>query len=200
MGRHDRLSPTQPDFWRLVMNTLAHGLGVWMIGPLYVLYFVRELGATEGWLGVNGMMANLTPIVGYYLWQRGVQRWGEKRVLKSTIVLVGLYPVLVGLTPTLSIILIWTALNGLITPGVTLGHFPMLLKICPADQRPLYIGIYTTIMNIGAFVMPLLGVWLADRIGIAPVLIAGGVLCSYRLKHILCGDHCRRPIAWRCGR
>jgi len=32
-------------------------------------------------------------------------------------------------------------------------------------------------MNVGAFVMPLLGVWLADRIGIAPVLIAGGVLC-----------------------
>ena len=177
LGSARQAFANQPDFGRLVVNTLAHGLGLWMIGPLYVLYFVRELGATEGWLGVNGMMASLTPIVGYYLWQRGVQRWGEKRILKSTIVLVGLYPVLVGFTPVLSVILVWTALNGLITPGVTLGHFPMLLKICPADQRPLYIGIYTTIMNIGAFVMPLLGVWLADRIGISPVLIAGGVLC-----------------------
>jgi MFS family permease len=167
----------QPDFSRLVVNTLAHGLGLWMIGPLYVLYYVRELGATEGWLGINGTVASLTPLIGFYLWQRGVHRWGENRALKSTIVLVGLYPVLVGLSPTLSIVLIWTALNGLITPGVTLGHYPMLLKICPAGQRPLYIGIYTTIMNIGAFVMPLLGVWLADRIGIAPVLIAGGILC-----------------------
>jgi MFS family permease len=168
---------SQPDFRRLVINTLSHGLGVWMIGPLYVLYFVRELGAAEGWLGTNGMVANLTPILGYYLWQRAVRRWGEKQVLKSTIVLVGVYPVLVGLSPTLSIVLIWTALNGLIVPGVTLGHYPMMLKICPADQRPLYIGIYTTIMNVGAFVMPLIGVWLADRIGIAPVLIAGGLLC-----------------------
>jgi MFS family permease len=167
----------QPDFGRLVVDTLAHGLGVWMVGPLYVLYFVRELGATEGWIGVNAMVGNLTPIAGFYLWQRVVQRWGENRVLKSTIVLVGLYPILVGLSPTLSIVLVWTALNGLITPGVTLGHYPMLLKICPADQRPMYIGVYTTLMNVGAFLMPLLGVWLADRVGIGPVLIAGGLLC-----------------------
>jgi hypothetical protein len=32
-------------------------------------------------------------------------------------------------------------------------------------------------MNIGAFVMPLIGVWLSGRVGFAPVLIAGGVLC-----------------------
>jgi MFS family permease len=177
MQRARQAFADQPDFGRLVTATLAHGLGLWMVGPLYVLYYVRDLGAAEGWLGVNGTVGSLTPLLGFYLWQRGVQRWGENRVLKSTIVLVGLYPVMVGLSPTLSVVLIWTALNGLIAPGVTLGHYPMLLKICPADQRPLYIGVYTTIMNIGAFVMPLIGVWLANRVGIAPVLVAGGLLC-----------------------
>ncbi|OIO94851.1 MAG: hypothetical protein AUK03_06260 [Anaerolineae bacterium CG2_30_64_16] len=167
----------QPDFVRLVVNTLAHSVGLWMIGPLYVLYFMRVLGATEGWLGLNGMLGSLTAAIGYYLWQRVIVRWGENRVLKWTISVIGLYPVLVGLSPSLTLILVWTALNNLIAPGVSLSHFNMFLKICPEAERPVYIGIYTTIMNAGAFVMPLLGIYLANRFGLAPMLVAGGVLC-----------------------
>lgn len=167
----------QPDFTRIVINTLAHGIGLWMVGPVYVLYYVRQLGASDGWIGTNAMVANLTPIIGYYFWQRVIAQRGEKWVLRLTISLIGLYPVLVGLTPNLTIILLWTALQGLIAPGINLGHFPLLLKICPAESRPLYIGIYTTIMNLGAFVMPLVGVALTGWVGYAPVLVAGGVLC-----------------------
>jgi len=167
----------QPDFVRLVVNTLAHNIGPWMIGPLYILYYMRVLGATEGWVGLNGMLGNLAAAIGYYWWQRAIRRWGENRVLKWTISVIGLYPVLVGLSPSLRLILVWTALNNLIAPGVSLSHFNMFLKICPEAERPVYIGIYTTIMNVGAFVMPLLGVYLANRFGLAPMLVAGGVLC-----------------------
>ncbi|MGC8780326.1 MAG: MFS transporter [Anaerolineae bacterium] len=167
----------QPDFTRIVLNTLAHGIGLWMVGPVYVLYYVRQLGASDGWIGTNAMVANLTPILGYYFWQRMIARRGENWVLRLTISLIGLYPILVGLTPNLTIILLWTGLQGLIAPGINLGHFPLLLKICPAESRPLHIGIYTTIMNIGAFVMPLVGVAQTEWVGYRPVLIAGGVLC-----------------------
>jgi MFS family permease len=167
----------QPDFTRIVVSTLTHGIGLWMIGPIYVLYFVRQLGASDGWIGANATIANLTPILGYYVWQRVVARRGENWVLKLTISLIGLYPILVGLSPNLTIILVWTALQGLLAPGINLSHFPMLLKVCPAEGRPLFLGIYSTIMNIGAFVAPLVGVWLSDRIGYMPVLVAGGALC-----------------------
>jgi MFS family permease len=167
----------QPDFFRLVVNTLAHGAGLWMIGPLYVLYFVRTLGATEGWIGLNSTLASLTPAIGYYLWQRGIVRWGEKHVLILTITFIGLYPLLVGLTHSLTVILLLTALNGLIAPGTNLSHFNMLLKICPADQRPVYLGLWTSTVNAAAFVMPLIGVAVANQVGFAPVLIAGGVMC-----------------------
>ncbi len=169
-GRH-------PDFTRIVVSTLAHGVGLWMIGPIYVLYYVRQLGASDAWIGTNAMIANLTPAIGYYIWQRIIARRGEKWALRLTISLIGFYPVLVGLTPNLTVILLWTALQGPIAAGINLGHFPLLLKVCPAEARPLYLGIYTTIMNIGAFIMPLVGVALADRIGFASVLIAGGVMC-----------------------
>ncbi|MCU0500510.1 MAG: hypothetical protein MUC51_01875, partial [Anaerolineae bacterium] len=50
----------QPDFARMVGSTLAHGLGLWMIGPIYVLYYVRQLGASDGWIGANATIASLT--------------------------------------------------------------------------------------------------------------------------------------------
>ncbi len=168
---------TQPDFFRLMINTLAHGVGLWMVAPLYVLYFVRTLGANEGWIGWNSMLATLTPAIGYYLWQRGIVRFGEKYVLITTITFIGLYPLLVGLTHSLNVILLLTALNGLLAPGTNLSHFNMLLKICPAGQRTVYLGLWTSMMNVGAFIMPLIGVVVANQVGFAPVLIAGGALC-----------------------
>jgi MFS family permease len=161
----------------MVINTLAHGIGLWLIGPLYVLYYVRTLGASDGWIGLNGTLASLMPVLGFYLWQRGIIRWGENRVLKWSIGLVGLYPVLVGLSPNLTLILVWTAVYGLINPGVALSHYSMLLKVCPAAERPRYLGVYTAIMNLAAFVMPLVGVQLANRVGFAPLLVTGGLVC-----------------------
>jgi hypothetical protein len=168
---------THHDFVRMTVNTLLHGTGLWMIGPLYILYYVRQLGATDGWIGLNGMLGNLTPIFGYWLWQRGVRKWGENSILKRMIVLNGLYPILVGLTPHLGVIPLLTAVQGfLIGPAVNLTHLPMLLKVCPDERRPQYIAVFSTIMNISAFIMPLIGVALAGVFGFGPVIVAGGVM------------------------
>jgi MFS family permease len=177
LGQARQAMSEHHDFVRMTFNTLLHGTGLWMIGPLYILYYVRQLGATDGWIGLNGTLGNLTPIFGYMLWQRLIRSWGENKILKWTIVLNGVYPIVVGLTPLLSVIPILTAVQGLlIGPAVNLTHFPMLLKVCPDVKRPQYIAVYSTIMNISAFIMPLIGVWLAGIFGFGPVIVAGGVM------------------------
>lgn len=166
----------QPAFARITANTFLHGFGLWMVAPLYTLYYVRQLDASEAWLGLNGTLASLGTIAGYSLWRSLMTRWGEPVSLKRTIVLVGLYPALVGLTPSLPLILVFGVLNGLIVPGVNLSHFNMLLKVTPAGARPRYTAIYMTVMNAGAFVCPLAAIVIADWIGLAPMLVIGGLL------------------------
>ena len=167
----------QPDFVRIVVNTFAHAIGVWMVPPVYVLYYVRTLNASDSWIALNVLLANLSPIIGYILAQRAVTRWGENLVLKLTVGVVGLYPLLVGLSPDLNLILVWTTLYSLIVSGWTLAHNNMMLKIAPAAQRTNYLAAYQTIMNFGAFVMPFVGIFLAELFGFAAILIAGGILC-----------------------
>ncbi len=166
----------QPDFERLTTNTILHGIGLWLAAPLYILFYVRQLDASDAWLGLQGMVMTTATILGMMFWRWVIGRVGEMPVLKWTIVTIGLIPILVGLLPNLTLIVFVVGLNGLLSPGVNLSHFNTLLKVTPAAQRPVYTGWYISIVNIGAFVSPLIGVWAADRIGLSSALILFGVL------------------------
>jgi MFS family permease len=169
------IARTESNFVRIIVDTLLYGLGAWAAAPLYILYFVRELDASDAWIGLHGMVANVTAIAGYALWRHLIERWGTSRSLKLTVMGAGLYPLLLGLIPHLTPILFVAGLNGLIVPGVNLSHFTTLLKVCPQDRRPSFIGFYTTVMNVGAFLSPLVGVALADHFGLGPTLIGCGI-------------------------
>ncbi len=166
----------EPEFQRITANTLMHGIGLWLASPLYILYYVRQLDATDAWLGLQGTVLTTATIFGWLFWRWVIARVGEPRILKLMIVTIGLVPILVGLLPNLTLIVFVVGLNGLLAPAVNLSHFNILLKVMPPEQRPLYTGLYTTIVNLGAFVCPLIGVFIADQIGLAPALVAFGAL------------------------
>jgi MFS family permease len=163
------------DFVRITVDTLIYSLGAWVASPLYILYFVRVLHASDAWIGLHATIANVAAITGYAIWRRIMARWGESKTLKRASLGVGLYPLMVGLSPALTPILFAVGLNGLISPGVGLSHINTFLKACPQARRPTYIAVYTTIVNAVAFVSPLLGVALADHFGLRPTLVGCGV-------------------------
>ena len=68
----------QRGFFRIVVNTLLFNLGAWMVGPLYMIFYVRELQASDGWVGTLGTLAHVGVITGYWLWRRIVRRIGER--------------------------------------------------------------------------------------------------------------------------
>lgn len=164
------------DFAAMVRNTLLHSVGLWMATPLYMLYYVRILDASDSWIGTQGAVASLATIAGFLLWRKWMQRLGESKTLRITIILAGLYPLLVGLTESLTLILVWVALSGLLAGGISLSHLNTLLRVTPAKDRTGYTAIYMTTMNIGLFISPMIGVALADRFGFGPVLIACGIV------------------------
>lgn len=161
-------------FVRIILNTLLFGFGEWLIAPLYIIFFLRHLNATDGWVGLNSTLANIGVIIGYALWQRLIYKWGDSRTLLVTIPLSASYAFLVSLFPNLTLILVWGVLINIINPGVNLSHFNILLKLCPDERRASYIAFYSTIINMGAFVGPMIGVALSHTLDIRLLLIIGG--------------------------
>ena len=171
-----RMVREQEPFARILLNTLLHTVGAWIATPLYVIYFVRHLGAPDSWIGVQVAVASLAAIVGYTIWRPIIVRRGEGLPLRLTIVLTAFYPIAVALTHDLSAILVLAAVNGLIQPGLNTSHYSVLLKTCPRDRMPTFISVYITAMNVGAFVGPLIGVALIGLVGINVALACGGGL------------------------
>jgi MFS family permease len=164
------------EFVRLTLHTLIFNLGAWLVMPLYIIFFVRELNASDGWIGLNSTLANLGVIVGYLVWRRSIHRLGNYRALLISIPLSASYAFLVSFFPNLNAILVWGVLINLVNPGVNLSHTSILYELCPDERRASYMAIYSSIMNVGAFVGPMIGVALAEVLNIRLMLILGGII------------------------
>jgi MFS family permease len=165
-----------PAFIRLMVNYILYAVGMWIAGPLYILYFVRMLGASDTWLGWNGTISYVVTVVGYTIWRRILPRWGEQKALRRSIICLGLYPMLISIFPSLNLFLVLGGLSGLIGPGTDLSQLNLLMKVLPEDSRPQFLGIYNALINLVAFICPMIGVSLGAWIGIRPTLFICGAL------------------------
>ncbi len=166
----------QRSFVALTVNTLVFNLGAWLVMPLYMILFVRQLDATDGWIGLNATLANLGVIGGYALWRRWLPRLGDHRALRLSVPLAASYAFLVAAFPNLSLILVWGVLINLVNAGVNLSHTNIFYRVCPEARRASYMALYASIMNLGAFVCPLIGVALAEVWDIRWILVVGGII------------------------
>jgi MFS family permease len=166
----------QRPFANIVINTLIFNLALWMALPLQPIYFVRTLGASNSWLGLQIGLVSGGAILGNLLWGRLIERRAARRVLLRSTVLSAAYYFLIGAFPNLTLILLFALLAGAINPGVELSHVNVLYEVCPAARRATSMGIYMTVMQFGAFAAPLAVAPLADLIGTqALVLVLGGL-------------------------
>jgi len=172
-----------PGFTALVVATFVYQFAMSLPSPLYNIYFVRQLLATEGWIGLRSTIASLTPILAYRFWPGLVKRWGDRAVLLLCIPMTVFLPLGTGLFQSLTPQLFVIAWLGIFGPGVNLTQYNILLRVCPADNRPTAIGVYAIIANVAAFVAPLIGVQLMGLLGIrnvfflaAAVRLAGALL------------------------
>ncbi|MGC9346767.1 MAG: MFS transporter [Anaerolineae bacterium] len=165
-----------PEFSALLLGTFIYQWGVSLASPLFSVYFVDVLGASDSWIGWRTTLASLGSIVAFRFWPRHVERQGERRILTLAAPMMALFPLLTGLsrslTPNLFIILI----PRLFGSAVMLARYNILLRVSPDDRRPTYIAIYAILNNIAAFIAPMVGVSLADAIGIRGVFfVAAGL-------------------------
>jgi sugar phosphate permease len=87
-----------------------------------------------------------------------------------------LFPLLTGLSRSLTGLLVVVVVHGLLVPAMTLGRYNTLLKVCPAEHRPSYIAGYAIVANVAAFVAPLLGVRLLEEVGINTVFFIAAAI------------------------
>jgi Na+/melibiose symporter-like transporter len=158
------------------LTTLICWLGAWGAGPLYTIFLVRMLNFSNSWIGMNATLAQIAVVLSAPLWNRLIKRKGNMWIVLRTVILTGLYPILIVLMPgPLPILLIGFA-NTLNDTGIGIAHTGIFLDVIPPQKRSSFIAAHTTLMNVGAMIGPLMAAPLADVIGVPTVLVVCGVI------------------------
>ncbi|HWQ12213.1 MAG TPA: MFS transporter [Roseiflexaceae bacterium] len=165
-----------PDFSRFVLSAFVFNFGMNLALPLFPLYWVREVHASDFWIGLINTVNNGIVLAGYFMWTAVTHRKGNVLVLRLCAFGLVLYPLLTGLTSSVEPLLVYAALAGIFSAGLNLVLFDISLATVPPDRVPSYIALYQLSNYVTALAAPLLGTTLAGAFGYAPALfVAAGL-------------------------
>ncbi len=164
-----------PAFVRYEIAATVLRFGVNLPAALYTIYWIRQLGASDLWIGWQATAGKLALIVGYIVWGRLISRKGYRAPLLICATLLSLYPVLTGLAQDQLWLPLIAIVQGFFSTGIDIAFFDTLLAVSPTERRPSFIALNTMLASLTVFFAPLVGSFLADWVGLPVVFfIAGG--------------------------
>jgi MFS family permease len=166
----------QRDFVRFSASAFFFHWGLYLPSALYAIYRVRNLGASDTWIGLLSMVQNAVTIMAYLYWGRVASRKGNRFVLLISSLGIVLFPVLTGLSTRVEPLLLPSIIAGIFGAGFNLSFFNTLLEVCPQERRPSYVAINTALINVAAFLAPLLGTSLTNLLGIRNAFFIAGAV------------------------
>ncbi|MBK9711072.1 MAG: MFS transporter [Kouleothrix sp.] len=161
---------------RFLLSQFVFRCGLTLSLPLFPLYWVRDLHASDSWIGVITMVNSGVLLAAYFGWAAISQRRGNKIVLLVCAFGLVLYPLLTGLTHSVGPLPIYAGMAGIFGAGIDLVLFDLLLLTCPPRHTASYIALYQMTTYVATFLAPTAGTFLADTFGTATGLFAASAL------------------------
>lgn len=158
------------------VSLLTHW-AVWLPMPLFAIFWVRDLGASEAWIGLLTTVGAALSMLVYPVWGRAAERYGHRAVLIAGVLGIVPYPILTAVSPNAEFLMAPAVIGGLLGPAFNMGMFNVLLEVAPAHHRAMYIASYTSGVNLVAFLAPIVATSIILPVaGIHATIILGTVL------------------------
>lgn len=167
---------SEPAFLRFSARQLVYVFGARFAVPLIPLYYVREVGATDAWIGIIATAQSLALLVGYQVWRRLSTSRGRGLVLLATLLAVAIYPATLAFVDQLVVVAGLAAIAAVFSAGVDLSLFDELMKRIPRAYGVTFTSIDTALVNAASILAPLAGATLAVTVGIHAALQVASVI------------------------
>lgn len=167
---------SNPDFARFSIQRFVYQFGMLLATPLFPLYFVRQVQASDAWIGFINTSQTAVLLVGYYLWPRLSRQRGARFVLLAATAGLALYPALAATTTQVVLIALFAGMAGIFQAGIDLVFFDELMKTVPVEYSATFVSIAQGLNYLAAILAPMAGTFLSDQIGLGGgLLVAAGV-------------------------
>jgi MFS family permease len=174
VSNYMRLIKSEPPFISFMVKRFIFNTGISLAAPLFTLYFVREIKASDSWIANINTAQTAILIIGYIIWTRQSRKHGSRLVLLWTTMGLSLYPILTALTHHAWLITIYAGVSGIFQAGLNLVFFDELLKTVPVEYSATFVSFAQSMEYMASIVAPMLGSYMADTVGIGFGLIVAG--------------------------
>lgn len=193
LRNYRELLRSNPAFVSFVSKRFVYLSAIALGAPLFPLYFVRQVSATDAQIGAINMTMTTVLMVGYFAWTWLSRRRGGRFVLLATTFGLSLYPALTATSLDVTWMIVFAGLAGFFQAGIDLVFFDELMKTVPPEYSATFVSLAQSIQYLSAILAPLLGATLADSIGLGPALLVSAGLRLLGFLLFLRPD--KRPIA-----
>jgi MFS family permease len=149
--------------------------GTAISAPLFPLYYVRVVDASDTWIGIINTAQVAVVSVAYLIWARQQSVRGTRSVLLTTTLATALVTMATALTRNVQLIALIAAVSGLFQAGIDLVFFDELMRSIPEAYAPTFVAFAQSMQYLTLSVGPLFGTALADRVGIGQALVASAL-------------------------
>lgn len=176
LARMWQLFRAHPAYTRFLTSQFVFRCGMAMAIPLFPLYWVRVVQASDSAIGVINMVQSGVLMIAYGLWILVARRRGAFTVLAICALGLTAYPIATALTPVVWPLVIYAAIAGIFVAGTDLVIFDVVADTAPEAARGTAVGLYHTTNYIATFAAPLLGTALSGVVGIGTMLFVAAAL------------------------
>jgi MFS family permease len=154
-----------------VSGRMALNLGLALVSAIIPMYWVKDLNASDTWVGYFNAASSAATLIAYVPWTRIKGKYGTRWTLIPSVLGAALYPALLALAQTPAAVLPIVAFNGLVGSGLNLAFFEALLDTCPRNKQALYIAINMTAVHLMGVIGPPIGAALSEATGTRGALV-----------------------------
>lgn len=151
-------------------------LSLWLflqsiIVPLFSYVMLHILEISYQWISIITVVQTAAMMLSFYIWGNLNMKYSNKKLLYCTLPIIASACMMWGMISILPVIVVLIAVHVLL--GIGVGGFNQLsfnfiIGDTPKSERPMFIAVYSALTGFAAFLGPLLGGWLYERLQDAP--------------------------------
>jgi hypothetical protein len=143
--------------------------------PVFPLFWVDVAHFTDWEIGIGTAVFHAAVLIGSLQFVRYAKRLNNRQWTAISALFLGLYPLMTAFSLNVPWLVITSLLGGLAwsVTAATLGTY--LLEQAPESERPAALAWYNLALNAAILLGSLTGSYMAEQIGIVPLLILAGL-------------------------
>lgn len=168
--------PSQKQYIKYCSTVMLFYLGWQMAWPLFNIYQLNVLNANAAWVGYMGITSTISQILTISMWMKLSGKIGNNKVLGIGMFLMALSPCVYAISKTLTMLLFMQLIVGSGMSAVLTLLFNELIRVCPDENRTLYISLFTCLTQITSSFMPFFGTFIKGVFSIQTALYVSGAI------------------------